>query len=161
MYLGFRNIEDFIAGVTFGTIKVKAVAMAGVLGSAFTAGGVFLSSWVIDDERVYIFLVAALLADWITGMIKGIRSPVGFVTAKALRIFPIIVTHLFIVAVINQTAGIIVATIAGGGITAITAISVIKNASVIGWIGGEVARYLERKIDTHKNTEKSNQNDDI
>ena len=151
MYLGFQNIEEFFATVSFGSIKTNVAATTATFGSAVTAAGLFLSEWVIEEEKVYIFLIVSLLFDWVLGMIRGSRSDGGFKTAKALRIFPIIITHLFIIAAINQLAGIEIATVAGGGITAITTISIIKNASVVGWIDGAVGKYLQKHVDIHKN----------
>ena len=84
-------------------------------------------------------------------MARGARSEEGWKTGLSLRIFPKIAIYGLILAGISQGYGEVAAAIFYSGIMGITLTSLVKNASVLNWVSGELANFLERNVDRNKN----------
>ena len=119
----------------------------------------FVTDWIYPDPIAITVLVAALLGDWGTGMVRGAKSTEGWKTGLALRIFPKIGVYGLVLAGVSQGYGTIAANIFYSGIMGVTLASLGKNAAVLGWIEGGTADFLQKYVDGHKNFTDENKND--
>ena len=148
-FIGYKSSGDFMISMT-GLYTWQAVLLNS-LATTLISIPAFIADWIWPDPKAVAILAAVLIADWITGMVRGIKSDAGFQSNLALRIFPKIAVYGIILAGINSGFGATLGTIFYSGITGITLVSLVKNAASIGWIKGEVAEFLKKHVDRHKN----------
>ena len=149
-FIGYDSFTDFSISV-FGLYTKTAIMLNISLTGVLTLIASFVEEWIWPDVNAVYILLAILVGDWITGMVRGIRSEEGFKTNLALRIFPKIAVYGLILSGVQKGFPDMVESVFYSGIIGITLISLVKNAAAIGWIKGEVAVFLKKYVDKHKN----------
>lgn len=154
-FVGFKSISDLIISVT--GLYSKPAFFLNVILTSMISVMTFATEWIWPDEKALYVFFAALVVDWVLGMIRGVKSETGFQTNLAARFFPKLAIYCIILSGINVTFGQQsgIATVFFSGIMGITLISIIKNAAMLGYFKGDVAIFLEKYVDSHKN-KKSN-----
>jgi hypothetical protein len=148
MFLGFIGMKDLFCTII--AIKSKEQGIVAVISGIIGTFVSFSQDWIFDDSKTLAFVFLILITDWITGMVRGIKSEEGFKTAKALRIFPIITIHTIMLSTINHFLGGTAAYAFSFAVISVTIVSVLKNAVVLRWVDSDLAHRVLENIDKHK-----------
>lgn len=131
-----------------GWVELTAFVLAGLTS--------FIESYVWSPASTYYCIGALVLADYATGIWVGIRSPVGFETRKAKKILMTLVFYTSFMAFAHNFAAhepslfwMPQAVLAP--IVVINFTSLIKNASLLGFLPEKIAEWLYKNIDKYKN----------
>ena len=131
------------------------------IGAALIGGlSSFVNAHIWFPEQTYYMVLALVAIDFITGVLVGHRSPVGFETRKAKKAIPTLIAytgcmvfaHKFSVEPglfwMPQTVLL--------PIVVINFTSSVKNCSLLGWLPTSIADVLYKNIDKYKNPENLN-----
>lgn len=155
------SLRDFIATI-FGTDSiafkaVSAIAIAYISTIEITEHYIWSPAWTL------VFYMFVLTADFVAGTSLGVKRE-GFKTQKAQRLPAILMTHLLLLGFffnlprLNNAIGLPqISTLLDYPARAlywyiilVNAASFVRNAAALGWIKGNIAKWIIKNIDAYK-----------
>ena len=171
--VGFNRFEDLLLQM-FKTNQVKSNTIyLALMMTLFLFFFPFFEKWVWSPAWTLIFFGAVVTLDFITAIAASNRGAkkkgkkTGFVTEKATRFVFVLAAYLILFAILHSLGKVIAALGIGEILNpiafnylakfvfflcfAINFVSALKHMSLMGLIPRQIAKFIEKFIDVHKN----------
>ena len=139
----------------------KDILLITVIGG-FSIGAItgFIQDWIFSPPAAFFALLGLIAADHIAGLIVAWKRD-SFDTRRAMSIFWKLLSHIALLIFANNLSkgSVFLAWLNEGifvPLVLVNMLSLIKNLSLLGYIKKDFAQWINKKVDTYKNENISN-----